>query len=58
MTTVTLRAIVAKNPRAQRDKNFTRLTFKLEWNHLWLTPVDTEAGPIPNPVTSKYVRVE
>ena len=57
-TTVTLRAIVAKNPRAQRDKNFTTLTFKIEGNNLWLTPVETEAGPIPNPVTSKYVRVE
>ena len=57
-TTVTLRAIVAKNPRAQRDKNFTRLTFTLDGQHLWLTPIDTEGGPIPNPVTSKYVRVE
>ena len=57
-TTVTLRAIVAKNPRAQRDKNFTRLTFKLDGKYLWLTPVDNEAGPIPNPVMSKFVRVE
>lgn len=57
-TTVTLRAIVAKNPRAQRDKNFTELTFKLDGNNLWVTPVQTEAGQIPNPVTSKYVRVE
>jgi hypothetical protein len=57
-TTVTLRAIVAKNPRAQRDKNFTRLTFKLDGNNLWLTPLENESGQIPNPVMSKYVRVE
>jgi len=57
-TTLTLRAIVAKNPRAQSVKNFTRLSVKLDGNNLWLTPVDTEAGKIPNPVTSKYVRVE
>jgi hypothetical protein len=56
--TVTLHAIVAKNPRAQRDKNFTRLTFKIDGNTLWLTPMETETGPIPNPVTSKYERVE
>ena len=56
--TVTLRAIVAKNPRAQSPKNFTKLTFKLDGNNLWLTPVQTEAGQIPNPVISKYVRVE
>jgi hypothetical protein len=31
-TTVTLRAIVAKNPRAQSHKNFTKLTFKLDGN--------------------------
>jgi hypothetical protein len=57
-TTVTLRAVVAKNPRAQGDKNFTKLTFKVDGNSLWMTPVESEAGPIPNPVISKYVRVE
>ena len=57
-TTLTLRAIVAKNPRAQGEKNFTRLTVKLDENNLWLTPIDTQAGKIPNPVTSKYVRIE
>jgi hypothetical protein len=41
---MTLRAIVAKNPRAQSEKNFTKLTFKLDGNTLWLTPMETEAG--------------
>ena len=57
-TTVTLHAIVAKNPRAQAKNNFTKLTFRIEGNNLWLTPVETESGQIPNPVVSKYVRVE
>ena len=57
-TTLTLRAVVAKDPRAQSEKNFTRLTVKLDGNNLWLTPVENEAGQIPNPVTSKFVRVE
>jgi len=57
-TTLTLHAIVAKNPRAQGEKNFTRLTVRLDENNLWLTPVESEAGQIPNPVTSKFVRVE
>jgi hypothetical protein len=57
-TTLTLHAIVAKNPRAQSANNITRLTLKLDGNYLWLTPVENEAGKIPNPVTSKFVRVE
>jgi hypothetical protein len=55
---LTLRALVAKNPAAQDEKNFTRLTVKLDRDGLWLTPVENEAGQIPNPVTSKYIRVE
>ena len=57
-TTLTLHAIVAKNPRAQADGNFTRLTVRLDGNTLWLTPVETEAGKIGAPVTSKFVRIE
>ena len=57
-TTVTLRAIVAKNPRGQSEGNYTKLTFKVDGNNLWVTPVENNAGQIPNPVTSKYVRVE
>jgi hypothetical protein len=55
---VTLKAIVAKNPRAQNPKNFTRLTVRLDGNTLWLTPLETEGGPILSPVTTKFVRVE
>jgi len=57
-TTLMLHAIVAKNPRAQANGNFTRLNIRLEGNTLWLTPIETEAGKIGAPVTSKYVRIE
>jgi hypothetical protein len=57
-TILTLRAVVTKDPRAQGEKNFTRLTVKIEGNSLWMTPAENEAGPIPNPVTVKFVRVE
>ena len=57
-TTLTLYTVVAKDPRAQREKNFTRLTIKLDRNNLWLTPLENENGKIAAPVTDKYVRVE
>jgi hypothetical protein len=55
---LTLRAVVAKNPGAQRANNFTRLTVKLEGHSLWLTPIENEAGRISLPVTLKFERVE
>jgi hypothetical protein len=57
-TTLTLRAIVAKNPSAQAEGNFTRLNIRLEGNKLWMTPIETETGKIGAPVTSKYIRIE
>jgi hypothetical protein len=56
--TQTLHAIVAKNRRAQAGGNFTRLNIRLDGNTLWLTPIETDAGKIGAPVTSKYVRIE
>jgi len=47
-----------RTTRAQADKNSTRLSVKLDGNHLWLTPIDSETGKIAAPVTSKYMRVE
>jgi hypothetical protein len=57
-SSVTLKAIVAKNPRAQSPQNFTRLAFRIAGNTLWLTPIETEGGPITSPVTTKFARVE
>lgn len=57
-TTLTLRALVAKNPSDQREGGFARLTIKVDGDALWLTPFENDAGPIVAGVTSKYVRVE
>lgn len=58
-STLTLRAVVAKNPRNQGKDNVARLTAILDGNTLSLTPIEnSEAGRIAAPVTIKYVRVE
>ena len=57
-TTLTLRALVAKNPSDQREGGFARLTIKVDGDTLWLTPFENSAGQIVAGVTSKYVRVE
>jgi len=51
-------SVQSKNPRAQADGNFTRLNIRVDGNTLWLTPIETDAGRIGAPVTSKYVRIE
>jgi len=56
-TTVTARAIVAKNPAVQ-GKGFTRYAMKLDGQNLWLTQLDNDQGKIEYPNTVKYVRVE
>lgn len=57
-STLTLRLVVSKEPRDQREGNFARLTVKMDGNRLWLTPFENAAGPIVAGVTSEYVRVE
>jgi hypothetical protein len=57
-TTLTRRAIVAKNPAAQAAKNITISTVKLDGNNLWLTTIETGRGKVADPTTVKYVRVE
>jgi hypothetical protein len=57
-TTLTRRAMVAKNPSAQGGKNFTRYTIKLDGSNLWMTAVETAAGKAADAATVKYVRVE
>jgi cyclase len=56
--TVTLRAVVSKEPRDQAPGGFARLRVKLEGNVLSLTPVERSDGPIVAGVTSRYVRIE
>ena len=57
-STLTRRAIVAKNPANQHQKVVTRSTIKLDGNNLWITTTENVTGKIANPSTIKYVRVE
>jgi hypothetical protein len=57
-STLTRRAIVAKNPVNQHQKVVTRSTIKLDGNSLWITTTENVTGKVPNPNTVKYVRVE
>ena len=56
--TVTLRALVSKEPRDQTGGRFARLRVRLDGNVLSLTPFETSDGRIAAGVTSRYVRVE
>jgi hypothetical protein len=58
-TTLTTRAIVAKNPSFQA-KGVNRYTIKLDGQNLWTTLVETSASAtkIEYPTTVKWMRVE
>lgn len=56
--TLTLRAIVSKEPRDQTRDRFARLRVRLDGNVLSLMPFETSDGPIAAGVTSRYERVE
>ena len=55
-TTYTNHPIVGKNPI--KPGSFNTLDFKIEGNTLTVTPKANQDGPIGNPMTLKYVRVE
>ena len=57
-STLTLRAVVSKEPRDQVAGGFARLLVQLEANTLSLTPIERSDGRIAAGVTSRYVRVE
>jgi hypothetical protein len=54
--TITTRPLVAKDPAVMVSGNFSRLTYRIRGDSLWLSQVETQAGPVANPTTSKYVR--
>ena len=57
-TEITYRSIVAKDPAGMRAGNFFVATFKLEGNTLWITGKSNASGPVANPLTVKYTRLE
>ena len=55
---LTVRATVAKSPNAMRAGSFITSTFVLEGNSLTITTKANATGPIANPTTIRYTRVE
>ena len=55
---ITTRSIVDKSPNAMRAGNFITFTFMIEGDTLTITGKANRAGPIANPTTTKYTRVE
>jgi hypothetical protein len=55
---ITTRPIADKSPNAMRAGNFITFTFMIEGNTLTITGKANQAGPIANPTTTKYTRVE
>jgi hypothetical protein len=55
---LTTRAEVAKVPNAMQAGSFATSTFTLEGNTLTVTQKTNTNGPITNPTTIKYTRVE
>jgi hypothetical protein len=57
-STVTFRPIVAKNPGVMATGNFNTLSYKVDGNTLTLTQTAGRNGPVANPTTFKFNRVE
>jgi hypothetical protein len=55
--TITSHALVAKTPNLKPD-DFMTLEYKMEGENLFFTPKANQDGPIENPYTIKFERVE
>jgi len=56
---ITAKRMVAKNPATMKAGNFEVDTFRLEGKDtLWVTAKATGDGPVQNPTTIKYIRIE
>jgi Lipocalin-like domain len=50
--------VVAKNPASMVQGAFTSYAYRIAGDTLWLTMQRTERGPVTNPPTIKFTRVE
>ena len=55
---LTVRPFVAKNPEVMAPSNFVVFAFRIQGDTLWLTGQRNSAGPIQNPSTVRYRRLE
>ena len=56
--TLITRQIVAKNPAVMAQGAFTALSYRIQGDTLWLTPERSELGPVQNPRTVRFRRIE
>ncbi len=56
--TLTSHALIAKNPGVMASGNLAVFTFRIEGNTLTMTDVRNATGPVANPRTFTYVRLE
>jgi hypothetical protein len=58
-TEITMKPIVAKNPNTMRTGSIDVETLRMEGKDtLWLTEKATQDGPVANPLTTKFTRLE
>jgi hypothetical protein len=55
---ITMHPIASKNPAAMKPHTFSRWSYKLAGDTLWVSAQENQDGPIEHPVTVKAVRVE
>jgi hypothetical protein len=55
---VTVRPIVAKNPEVMAPDFFAVFAFRIQGDTLWLTGQRNVGGPVQNPTTVRYRRLE
>jgi hypothetical protein len=53
---VTHRFLVTKDPAGMQPGLFSRLTWRIRGDSLWMSQVETQAGPVASPTTTLYVR--
>jgi hypothetical protein len=56
--TLTTRQIVAKSPAVMAQGAFTVLAYRIQGDTLWLTAERSELGPVQNPRTVRFRRLE
>ena len=57
-STLTTRALVAKNPYVMASGSFTAYSYKLDGKNLSLTNIRTNGGPVENATTLRLTRLE
>jgi hypothetical protein len=55
---ITMRPTVSKNPAAMGPGSFSKYSYRMAGDTIWITPQSTDKGPIADPMKIKAVRAE